>query len=401
MANPTQLLGKAEAVADWHVDVAAFSETSHTCRALPTLRRGFKSIDHRLAFGRPVDNKFPVKSSAGSFSGKSSGVAVSSHLPVYSFEDERVSSCIWASSRLVHSVVQSGHLPVHLLVAYLHPCAYIGSEKHEVNTRILAAAASILEGLHGLSLRVGDWNAPADHFEPIRMLTEHFGYQDIALTCALREGTVPEATCKGATRHSFIFASPDAARFAVSSWVGAHFDLDAHAVLFADFKFPESNPTVLKWIAPASLDGIQVDVETLNVAASATSQQLFETAFDHLEVDDLDQAIAAWSSHVENHLLDHGKPVFRGRRYLGRCQQIEPRAVRVGPPRLKGGRSGDFSPSVYVATVQVRQWTKQIRRLRCFQRASALGGLCGGHCVSWWLYCLGPAFRFCWPRLPA
>ena len=47
----------------------------------------------------------------------------------------------------------------------------------------------------------------------------------------------------------------------------------------------------------------------------------------------------------------------------------EPRSVRLAPPRLKGGRPSDFSPSVYVGTVQVRQWTKQVRRLRCLHRA--------------------------------
>lgn len=79
--------------------------------------------------GRPVDDKFPVKSSAGSFRGKSSGVVVSSVSPVYSFEDERISPCIWASSRLIHAVVQCGRLPVHVLVAYLHPCAYVGGSR--------------------------------------------------------------------------------------------------------------------------------------------------------------------------------------------------------------------------------------------------------------------------------
>ena len=259
---------------------------------------------------------------------------------------------------------------MHLIVAYLHPCAHIGSDKHEVNTRILAAAASILEGLHGPALLVGDWNAPADHFEPVRMLVDHFGYQDVALLCAQREGTDPERPCKGATRHSFIFASPDAVRFVAASWVGAHFDLDAHSVLFADFSFPEGNPTVLKWIAPVSLDQVQVDVEASNLAALGTREALFEKVADHLEVDDLNKAIVAWSSHVEDHLLAHGQPALCSKRYKGRCQQLAPRAVRVAPVRLKGGRLGDFSPQVYVATVRVRQWTKQIRRLRCFQRAT-------------------------------
>ena len=83
-------------MADWQVDLAAFSETSHTLRAVSAIRSEFKAIGHRLAFGRSVDDKFPVKSTAGSFRGKSSGVAVSSALPVFSFEDDRVSNCIWA-----------------------------------------------------------------------------------------------------------------------------------------------------------------------------------------------------------------------------------------------------------------------------------------------------------------
>ena len=335
----------------------------------PRFGLNFKSIGHRLAFGRSVDDKFPVKSSAGSFRGKSSGVAVSSVLPVFSFEDERVSACVWASCRLVHSVVQCGHLPIHVLVAYLHPCAYVGSEKHEINSRILAAAACLLEGLHGPALLVGDWNAPADTFEPVRMLQEQFGYRDVAVMCSDRDGGTPAPTCKGATRHSFIFASPDATRFVQSCWVGAHFDLDAHSVLFARFAFPNGNPSVLKWLAPASLDAANVDVEAANEAAPGVADTFFESVAVALDQDDLDKAIAVWSGGVESHLLEHACPSLPAKRYKGRCQRCDPRSVRLGPPRLKGGRPGDFSPSVYAGTVQVRQWTKQVRRLRCFQRA--------------------------------
>ena len=151
---------------------------SRTSRAVSALGCEFRTIGYRLAFGRRVDDKFPFRSSAGSFRGKSSGVAVSSVLPVYSFEDDRVSACVWASCRLVHSVVQRGHLPLQLLVAYLHPCAYVGSERHVVNPSILVAVASILEGLHGPALLVGYWNAPADSFEPVRLLQEHVPCQN-------------------------------------------------------------------------------------------------------------------------------------------------------------------------------------------------------------------------------
>ena len=270
-----------------------------------------------------LSNAALEKKKAGSFRGKSSGVVVSSVFPVHSFEDERVSACIWASLWLLHSVVQCGHLPVHVLVAYLHPCAYVGSEKHEINTRILAAAASILEGLHGPALLVGDWNSPADSFEPVRMLHDHYGYQDVALLCAERSGCSPEPTCKGATRHSFIFASPDAVRFVKSSHVGAHFDLD-------------------EWVAPASLDQVDIDLEASNAAAYQGAEILFEKVADQLECDNLDQAIAVWSDHVESHLLEHGSPTLPTKRYRGRCQKVEPRSIRLAPARLKGARPGDF-----------------------------------------------------------
>ena len=227
----------------------------------------------------------------------------------------------------------------------------------------------MLECLHGPALLVGDWNAPAGSFEPIRLLQEQFGYRDVAALCAEREGIVPPPTCKGATRHSFIFASPDTIRFVRSCWVGAHFDLDTHSVLFAQFAFPKGNPAVLKWIAPASLDTADVDVEAASENTQGITETLFECVADSLEKDDLDTAIAVWSECVETHLLAHASPSLPVKRYKGRCQRSEPRSVRLAPPRLKGGRPTDFSPSVYVATVQVRQWTKQVRRLRCLHRA--------------------------------
>lgn len=353
------------------MDLAAFSETSHTQRAVPTLRREFRAIGHRLALGRPVDDKFPVRHSAGSFRGKSSGVVVSSVFPVYSFEDKRISPCVWASSRLLHAVVQCGHLPVHVIVAYLHPCAYPGSDKHDINTRILAAAASILEGLHGPSLLVGDWNVPADSFEPVRVLREQFGFQDVAQLCADRVGAVPEPTCKGATRHSFLFASPDTIRYVRASWVGAHFDLDSHAVLFADICLPAGNPVVMKWVSPAPLDQLEIDLEMSNATAVESSEDLLLKVTDHVEDGDLDKAIAVWSNHVEEHLLSHSQSLqLSVRKYKGRCQRVAPRSVKLAPPRLKAGRPSDFTPEVYSSALRVRQWTKQVRRLKCYVQAT-------------------------------
>lgn len=81
-----------------------------------------------------------------------------------------------------------------------------------------------------------------------------------------------------------------------------------------------------------------------------------------MEDGELDKAIAVWSEHVEAHLLSHCQELqMLVRRYKGRCQRVTPRSVKLAPPRLKG-RSSDFTPEVYSAALQVRQWTKQVRR---------------------------------------
>lgn len=124
-------------------------------------------------------------------------------------------------------------------------------------------------------------------------------------------------------------------------------------------------------MAPAPLDQLDIDLETSNASADASSDDLLLKVTDHVEDGELDKAIAVWSEHVEAHLLSHCQecqmPV---RRYKGRCQQVAPRSVKLAPPRLQGGRSSDFTPEVYSAALQVRQWTKQVRRLKCYIQAT-------------------------------
>ena len=111
--------------------------------------------------------------------------------------------------------------------------------------------------------------------------------------------------------------------------------------------------------------------EAANMDTDGVTDTLVECVADFLDREDLDSAIATWSDCVESHLLEHANPKHPLKRYKGRCQTCEPRSVRLGPPRLKGGRPSDFCPSIYSGSVQVRQWTKQVRRLRCLYRVNA------------------------------
>ena len=52
--NPTQLLGKGDMVRSWEYQVVAFSETSHTKRALPALHSEFRGFGFHLSCSDPV-----------------------------------------------------------------------------------------------------------------------------------------------------------------------------------------------------------------------------------------------------------------------------------------------------------------------------------------------------------
>lgn len=124
-------------------------------------------------------------------------------------------------------------------------------------------------------------------------------------------------------------------------------------------------------LRPACLDHLDIDLEaSTNESAISTSDELLLKVTDQVEDGDLDRAVAIWSDHVETHLLDHRQELpLPGRRYKGRCQKVAPRAVKLAPARLKGGRATDFTPEVY-SSLQVRQWTKQVRRLKCYRNAT-------------------------------
>lgn len=116
---------------------------------------------------------------------------------------------------------------------------WAGPDKHEVNTRILAAAASVSEGLHGPSL-----------LRAIGML--------------LRTPLNPFVCCRSTLAFRMLrnYVRNVRARFRklpVKELLDIpfclpvqtlSFDLDTHAVLFAETCFPRNNPVVQEWVAP-------------------------------------------------------------------------------------------------------------------------------------------------------
>ena len=82
-----------------------------------------------------------------------------------------------------------------------------------------------------------------------------------------------------------------------------------------------------------------------------------------LKAGSMDEALQQWAQHFETMVLESSE-VPRSKR----CASYAPVRVRVGPARLRTGRSGDFRPGLYQSNLKIRQWTKQVRRLQNLER---------------------------------
>ena len=365
MTNPTQLFAKEDIVAGWNVDVCCLCETSHTVRAAPIIKRRFARLGYKAVLGREVQDKFKVKDSVGSLRGLSKGVAVVSSLPAYSYEGTAVSEMVWQSCRLQHVVVQSGKLPIHFIVAYLAPGAYIGNMKFDSNARIMSAAVALVESIQGPVVLCGDWNTKSTDFEVLDQLTAHLGFEDLALTYSRRTGGPPEPTCMGATRHTFCFGSQEVIGMLQKVEVSYHDCLDKHSVLCVDLAVPSTNPYVWKWPRPRRLVDAVPDLGSLAAKANDSVDTLKEQIGVQLNEGNLDAALQQWAQHFEKIVLESSEiAIARWPSFQGRCATYRPIRVKVGPVRLRAGRLGDFRPGLYHSSLKVRQWTKQVRRLQ-------------------------------------
>ena len=196
----------------WECQVVAFSETSHTRRALPALHSEFKGFGFHLSCSDPVPGKFSVSSSLGSFRGLSRGVCVASVFPVFSPRPQIVPPQAWSSQRLLYTVIQVSQIPIHVFTVYLFPNAVVGSHKHDLNCQILAWVTPISETVQGPIVITGDLNISWRSFEVLRDLTPR-GWADLHELAHHRFGAELTPTCKNATRYTFQFGNSEFSKF--------------------------------------------------------------------------------------------------------------------------------------------------------------------------------------------
>ena len=371
ITNPTALLGKGDVIQHWACQVIAFSESSHTRRAVRALGSEFRRFGFSLSLSAFVPDKFEVSNPAGSFRGLSRGVAVASRFPIFSPRPSIVPPIGWASQRLLYSVVQVAQVPLHLVTVYLFPCAPPGSEKYRLNCNVLGWAQVLLESIHGPACLCGDLNSPLENFDVCRHLLAS-GWSDLALMAENLFECPVGPTCKAATRHTFGVGNADLSRFLTGAAIKYEFDLDAHSVQTLEFDFPTYNVPVWKWFLPSAFDSFEVDKVGLKESAAAVAGPLSIKLDALLDENNVDEALKVWSSTTERHISEFCKDdngwCPRGKRFFGRSADVAPRKSLLAAPRFKFGRNGDFCVSDPSTALPVRQVQKQARRLQALCR---------------------------------
>ena len=352
---------------EWECQVVAFSETSHTRRALPALYSEFKGFGFNLSCSDPVPDKFQVSSALGSFRGLSRGVCVASVFPAFTPRPQFLPRQAWSSQRLLYTVVQVFQVPLHVFTVYLFPNAVVGSHKYMLNSEILAWVVQIAETIQGPIVITGDMNISWRAFDVLRELNAD-GWADLHELAHSRFGATLDPTCKGATRHTFQFGNPDFSRFLTGMSVSHTADLDSHAVLVGRFDIPSTNPQVWKWMLPRAFDDL--DVDTHQVRTAQVPPDVYSRIEHAIAQQDLSLAFGLWSKSAEETLrqastVNGARP---GRKYLGRaCKPVPVKRV-LAAPRFKQGRPDDFRVKFPAVALQVRQVQKQGRRLQSLER---------------------------------
>ena len=135
-----------------------------------------------------------------------------------------------------------------------HPRAW---EETEAILRPLTE--ELVMGRHGPRVIGGDFNRPAGSSRELAIWRDH-GWQEIQDLALARWGKAVEMTCKHATRHDFLWLSPEAAALCSGSEV--HHSFVDHVVLEAKLHVPSSACRIFTWPRPSTIpwDDTQVDL---------------------------------------------------------------------------------------------------------------------------------------------
>ncbi len=389
--NPTQILGKEDAIHKLGQGVWTCSETSHTRTSHCISLQRFRSYGMNSVWSC---NNAPHSPERGLLRGKAAGTCIVSDLPLVE-SHFGIATEVWNTCRYSEACVRVTP-NCSVLVISLYGPTYNGTHQDPAGL-LQALCHTAFE--RALSFRgpvaiTGDFNTTKDSIPGWHVMLSK-GWCDLHEVSMSRNVHLEEATCKGA-RHSFLLTNASLAQSLIHCRVTETFDFASHPVLHAAFDLQLVTDTTSQWWLPKTTDDYFLDEELMEHWADiklmdnkskiheALKHQDGETALKYF-VDTFE--FAACKSCV-NHIGElHQLP----RACLGRGNGLPFRKRHPSMPLNKRGRSGDIVPTSLQEGVALRRKLKQVRRLqtlqhsvRAFERCNEDAAPLQEHCQNVW-----------------
>ena len=366
ISNPTSIVSKASTyealIANHDIDVFTASETAATLPAQRKFGSTIRKSGFNTIWSPPVAEKISRTDGEMSLRGVASGVMVGSRFHVRHVPDT-VPSDLYATCRLLHTVVTAHQLQFQLLVVY----GLAASGTNNQNRTILQAAVSAAHQLPLPFMIAGDFNCDphkilGDEFLQAHNLIDlpplHVGLTGLSMPC----------TCKGVTRPDNAILSHELRQHvsAVSVLPDHHFD--AHQVVLVTLQSVLADTPRFRMPMPAPWSDLVIDFSHFEHAYLRAVAKLGKP-----------ESIEQWGVAIE-FAVDHAyrrtqmeqqgitwtltKPLPH--KYRGRCQ---PRFPKPAKPILltKPARRSDYNPGE-ICRARTRDKIKQVRRVASLRR---------------------------------
>lgn len=362
VTNPTAVHQKTQTLVDFEADILLLSETSATQRAQHQSTSEFRTHGYNTIWGQPAPRQQKREALDDGLRGAPTGVSMHSKFPIRSSNLSKDSDWYF-SGRLLHGFIQIGLFTIQLVVLYGLPSCHAGS-KADTNDLLQEAIDCVRQSNYPWII-AGDLNHPPDSLSAFEHVRDQ-GSTTVAHLYKLAEGVEIPPTFKTSTRNDVAILAPELVGKVQRVWVDQQQWLPGHNPLMFCMTVPGEAPTIQYWPLPQSWLPLDLDANQLQEEYAANSM-----------VSCGEEPLRQWSKAVE-HAVDrvmqrrHDQAPDRfpqkslPKKCHGRCREFKVKSTPV-TRLITPGWNGHYTPSVDQPTLQIRQQTRQLRRVQSLQ----------------------------------
>ena len=360
-SNPGGLRGKEEHLMDLGPGIHQLSETHLSSITCISSAKRCKYLAQQMNRRVSLTTGHPAALRTGSdWAGTWTGVATLSDFPKANTPLSWPTD-IWATGRVQCTTHFIGQHRLLLVNLYGFPRGPTWPAAKQLNHAILNHVTQhIILGYDGLAAISGDFNMDPLETDDTRIWLD-LGWQEVQTLASDRWQHTVMPTCKGKTQRDQIWVSPALAERCTHVEVKDIFL--GHSTVIASFDWSLPQLTFLAWPRPTPIPWEDIDTESWQTQAQATSLQPQQ---------DSTEFYRNFGKQFEQSLHGHYTPAVDGKLpevFQGRASRTKPQLQHTSPLTSRASRSGEASLHYGLPGRAVLAWYKQLRRLQSLKHS--------------------------------